>query len=350
VKIDEAKIQEIYEALPEPLLAWYRGSARDLPWRRDREPYHVWLSEIMLQQTRVEAVKLYYTRFLAELPTVEALAATPEEKLLKLWEGLGYYNRARNLQKAARAVVQEYGGRFPDSCETLLSLPGIGAYTAGAVASICFEWPSPAVDGNVLRVLARLCLDFRCVDTPEVKRDVTQRLAAIYPEGHCGDFSQALMELGAVVCVPNGAPKCDACPLARLCLARQSQKEQDLPVKAKKKSRKIQTLTVFVLRCPQGTALCKRGPAGVLSGLWELPNVEGFLPEAAAFRTAANWGVLPEYVEKRVERRHIFTHIEWHMRCYFIACAHPSEQFFWAEPAALENDIALPTAFKKILE
>ena len=190
----------------QPLLGWYRGHARALPWRADREPYHVWLSEIMLQQTRVEAVRGYYARFLAAAPDVFALAALPEAQLLKLWEGLGYYNRARKAQECAREIAAR-GGVWPDTVEGLLALPGIGPYTAGAIASICFERPAAAVDGNVLRVCARVLDDATPIDNAAHKAALTAALSACYPAGHCGDFTQALMELGATVCGPNRAPR-----------------------------------------------------------------------------------------------------------------------------------------------
>ena len=199
-----------------PLLDWFSASARELPWRRDREPYHVWLSEIMLQQTRVEAVKGYYARFLQAAPDVFALAALPEDALLKLWEGLGYYNRARTLQKCAK-VLAENGGRFPETKEGLLALPGIGDYTAGAIASICFEQPCAAVDGNVLRVCTRVLEDFTPIDDASFKKELAAALGGVYPTGRCGDFTQALMELGATVCAPNGEPKCADCPIEAHC-------------------------------------------------------------------------------------------------------------------------------------
>ena len=203
----------------QPLLGWFQAHARALPWRADREPYHVWLSEIMLQQTRVEAVRGYYARFLAAAPDVFALAALPEAQLLKLWEGLGYYNRARKAQECAR-VIAARGGVWPDTVEGLLALPGIGPYTAGAIASICFERPAAAVDGNVLRVCARVLDDTTPIDSAAHKAALTAALSACYPAGHCGDFTQALMELGATVCGPNRAPQCEVCPIAALCLAR----------------------------------------------------------------------------------------------------------------------------------
>lgn len=197
--------------LPELLLPWYQENHRCLPWRETKEPYHIWLSEIMLQQTRVEAVKGYYARFLAALPTVEALANCDDDALHKLWEGLGYYSRVRNLKKAAQVIQERYNGQFPGEYDAVLALPGIGEYTAGAVCSIAFDLPVPAVDGNVLRVFSRLTDDPSPIDLPAVKASVRERLAAIYPK-EAGDFTQALMELGATVCGPNRKPECGSCP------------------------------------------------------------------------------------------------------------------------------------------
>ena len=242
----------------QPLLNWFRTHARTLPWRADREPYHVWLSEIMLQQTRVEAVRGYYARFLAAAPDVFALAALPEAQLLKLWEGLGYYNRARKAQECAR-VIAARGGVWPDTVEGLLALPGIGPYTAGAIASICFERPAAAVDGNVLRVCARVLDDATPIDNAAHKAALTAALSACYPAGHCGDFTQALMELGATVCGPNRAPQCADCPIAALCLARAHGTASALPVKAPKRAKRAEEHTVFCLRCGGRTADCLPG-------------------------------------------------------------------------------------------
>ena len=298
-----------FSALPGRLLPWYEQNRRDLPWRRDREPYHVWLSEIMLQQTRVEAVKGYYARFLAALPTVEALAEADPELCHKLWEGLGYYSRVRNLQKAAQVIVQNLGGVFPRDYAGIRALPGVGDYTAGAVGSISFELPTPAVDGNVLRVAARLALDDRPVDRPAVKRELTAALAEIYPRGRCGDFTQALMELGATVCLPGGAPRCEACPLADLCEAHRAGAELTVPVRTAKKPRRQEAMTVFVLEAPQGLALRKRPNTGLLAGLWELPHVPGLLEPAEALDQAAAWGIRVTELQRQAEKRHIFTHV-----------------------------------------
>ena len=243
--------------LPERLLTWYQAHHRDLPWRQDREPYHVWVSEIMLQQTRVEAVKGYYARFLSRLPTVSDLAEVPEPELLKLWEGLGYYTRARNLKKAAIQIMTEFHGKFPRDYAAIRSLPGIGDYTAGAICSICFEEKTPAVDGNVLRVVSRICDDHRCTDDPKVKRSITSSLAEIYPE-EAGAFTQSLMELGAMVCLPNGAPLCEQCPMLDLCLARMHNTISELPVRKPKKPRRQEDMTVFLLSCGGKIALERR--------------------------------------------------------------------------------------------
>ena len=337
-----------FAPLPGLLLPWYEKNRRDLPWRRDREPYHVWLSEIMLQQTRVEAVKGYYSRFLAALPTVEALAAADEALCHKLWEGLGYYSRVRNLQKAAKVIVEQHGGVFPADYDAIRALPGVGDYTAGAIGSISFELPTPAVDGNVLRVASRLALDETPIDTPAVKKALTNALAAIYPAGRCGDFTQALMELGATVCLPNGAPQCDHCPLSGLCRAHGARRELDVPVRTAKKPRRQETMTVFLLESDRGLAICKRPGRGLLAGLWEFPHVPGKLEAAQALEAAEKLGVKPTELQQVVERRHIFTHVEWDMRGYYLRCEAGGD-FTWATREALAGVYALPTAFRQFL-
>ena len=332
-----------------PLLDWFRQNARDLPWRRDREPYHVWLSEIMLQQTRVEAVKGYYARFLEAAPDVFALSKLPEDRLLKLWEGLGYYNRARNLQKCAR-VLAENGGRFPETKEELRKLPGIGDYTAGAIASICFGQPCAAVDGNVLRVSARVLEDETPIDDAAFKKKLAAALGSVYPAGRCGDFTQALMELGATVCVPNGPPKCEACPIRAHCLASEHGTAQKLPVKKPKKPRREEARTVFLLRCGDHSAVRKRPEAGLLAGLWELPNTEGLLDEAAVGAFLSGLGLGDVRLRAVRDGEHIFTHIRWAMRCYTAECAAMPEAFTWVTTAQLHGEVSLPTAFRQFLE
>ena len=255
------------ENISPALLHWFHANHRILPFRSDPTPYHVWLSEIMLQQTRVSAALPYYERFLAALPDIPALAACEEEKLHKLWEGLGYYSRVRNLQKAAKLVCAQYGGELPADYDALRALPGIGDYTAGAIASISFGLPVPAVDGNVLRVFSRLYNDDRLITDPKVKRAFTARVMEHQPPAAPGDYNQALMELGALVCVPNGAPLCAQCPLSHLCAAHAAGTALTLPRKAAPKARRIEPVTLALVRSPEGVLLQQRPEKGLLAGL-----------------------------------------------------------------------------------
>lgn len=333
-------------ALPRLLPDWYAAHHRDLPWRRDQEPYHVWVSEIMLQQTRVEAVKGYYARFLSRLPGISDLAEVPEPELLKLWEGLGYYTRARNLKKAAMEIMTAHHGEFPQDYAAIRKLPGIGDYTAGAISSICFGAKTPAVDGNVLRVAARLCDYHGCTDDPKVKRAITAALAELYPED-AGTFTQSLMELGATVCLPNGAPLCDECPVRAHCLAQKCGTIDDLPVRKPKKPRRQEDMTVFLLSCGDEIALERRPDTGLLAGLYQFPHLPGHLSPEEIVKAAEDWGLQPEYLEKLVTRTHIFTHIQWNMLGARLHCAVKSPQFLWADKSGGEH--ALPTAFRQFL-
>lgn len=331
------------------LLAWFSENARDLPWRTDRDPYHVWVSEIMLQQTRVEAVKGYYARFLRACPTISSLAEAEEEQLLKLWEGLGYYSRVRNLQRAAKIIMDKHGGEIPKTAKELEQLPGIGAYTAGAVASICFDEPAPAVDGNVLRVMARLLTDSESIDRPQTKKRVTEQLRAVYPKGQCAEFTQSLMELGATVCLPNGAPLCYLCPIRPLCLAYEKGEQTEYPVRDKKKTRRIEQMSVFAMICGDTVAVQKRTKSGLLAGLWEFPNSAPCEDESKAIAQCREMETAPYDLIQSITRTHIFTHIEWQMTCYLIRCRKQSRRFVWADAAQLRNEIALPTAFRQFL-
>ena len=352
VQIEHLPLKEIQT----PLLLWYRQNARELPWRSDPSPYRVWVSEIMLQQTRVEAVKPYFARFMKELPTVKALSRAKDEKLMKLWEGLGYYSRARNLRKAAQVVMAEYEGRLPGDPKQLQKLPGIGSYTAGAVASIAFGVPAPAVDGNVLRVVMRVLSCYENIDLPPVRRAVENALRLIMPKERPGDFNQALMELGATVCLPNGAPKCTQCPLQAQCRARRCHVISELPVRAEKKKRRVEDLTVFVLirETKAGklqTALRRRPGTGLLAGLWEFPHIGGMLKEDELSKLPGQWDIKPiQLLEKRTAK-HIFTHIEWHMTGYLLKVeAGDNTPFTWADSHALSGVYAVPSAFSAFLE
>ena len=339
-------MEKEFLGLPEALLPWYAAHKRDLPWRRDREAYHVWLSEIMLQQTRVEAVKGYYTRFLENLPTIADLAACEDDRLRKLWEGLGYYSRVRNLKKAAQVIMEEYGGEFPRVYAAVRALPGIGDYTVGAICSIVYEMPTPAVDGNVLRVAARLWDDATPIDMTAQKEKVRQALAQIYPKGQCGAFTQALMELGATVCLPGGAPRCDSCPARELCLARARGTAGVLPVRLPKKEKRREQMTVFVLRQGERYALRRREEKGLLAGLWEFPHVPGTLSQEEALKAVKAMGLRPTELLRMVERSHIFTHLVWEMRCYYLDCQGAGEELTWRTWEEIEADTALPTAFR----
>ncbi len=345
--------EELTDRIVKPLLEWYDRGRRILPWREEPTPYHVWLSEIMLQQTRVEAVKPYYDRFLQTIPDPESLACVEEEKLLKLWEGLGYYNRARNLKKAAQMIMDEYGGRMPEQYEALLALPGIGSYTAGAIASIAFGQAYPAVDGNVLRILARLRADDRDVLDAKVKRAVEGELLSVMPKDRPGDFNQALMELGATVCIPNGTPKCGDCPWKAFCRARQEGRATEFPKKAKRKPRRIEERTILVIQDADRVALCKRPDRGLLAGMYEFPSLEGHCKERQVASYLRKLGLSPIRIRELPPAKHIFTHKEWHMIGYLVRVdeldrmetGEGAQAFVFVEPEETRTSYPIPSAF-----
>ncbi len=335
--------------LPEKLLSWYQQNKRDLSWRQDKEPYHVWLSEIMLQQTRVEAVKGYYRRFLQALPTAEALADCPDDALYKLWEGLGYYSRVRNLKKAAQVIVSQYGGQFPWEYGQVLALPGVGEYTAGAICSICFDQPTPAVDGNVMRVMSRLLDDHTSIDTPAQKRYVQGLLSACYPP-EAGMFTQALMELGATLCGPNRQPQCESCPCMEICLGYARGTACQLPVRTPKKSKKQEDRTVLILRCGENFALCKRPDRGLLAGLWQFPDLSGMLTPEQALDAVRTMGMEPTNILRQSEKIHVFTHVQWNMRGYYLEVRNQVPEFSWVNAGEIDKSYALPTAYRQFWE
>ena len=334
----------------QPLISWYRQNKRILPWRDQKNAYYTWVSEIMLQQTRVEAVKPYFLRFIGELPDVKALAECPEEKLMKLWEGLGYYNRVRNMQTAAQNVVSEYSGILPASYEELLALKGIGSYTAGAIASIAYDIPVPAV----LRVFSRITEDRQDIMKQSVRRQVEEKLLGIMPKEAPGDFNQALMELGAVVCVPNGPARCTECPVAAFCRAYHHGIVDELPVKAPKKKRTIENRTVLVIQDGERTAIHKRPQEGLLAGLYELPNVEGHLSMDEALQKVKEMNLEPLHIEPLPEAKHIFSHIEWRMTGYRIRVSSLEERkessFIFTEKKQSEKQYAIPSAFRAYIK
>lgn len=329
------------------IIAWYRENGRSLPWREDRTPYHVWISEIMLQQTRIEAVIPYYRRFLDAFPTVRDLADCDDDRLMKLWEGLGYYSRARNLKKAARAIADTYGGELPVTVQELRKLPGIGDYTAGAVASIACGQPEPAVDGNVMRVLSRLLCDGGDITEAAVKKRMTDALREIYPMGddaRC--LTEGLMELGEVLCIPNGTPRCGSCPLCAVCRGRLTGTAECYPVKSPKKPRKIEERTVILLRCGNRYAVCRR-KEGLLIGMWEFPSFPGHLTPEECIGKIRRAGGEVISAEKTVSAKHIFTHVEWHMIGYAAEVSAEIPGFVWAAAGEIRGNYAIPTALKK---
>lgn len=341
------------------LLSWYDYNARLLPWRSDPAPYHVWISEIMLQQTRVEAVKASYDRWMRELPDIKSLAEVSDEKLMKLWEGLGYYNRARNLKEAALSVMEDYGGELPADRQELMKLKGIGQYTSGAIASIAFGLPEAAVDGNVLRVFARLLGESGQIGSAYVKQSITNEVYRVLPHERPGDFNQALMDLGATVCLPVGKPLCDRCPFESACAAHHQGRETDYPVRPQKKERKKEKKTVLVIEAPmkdaegeRGFVLHKRPGTGLLPDLWEFPNLEGTYTGAKVLELADTWGLGDYEIQDMGKGKHIFSHVEWQMRGYRLITAGIPEDLCrkkaWkiVSRGNLENRYAVPSAFE----
>ena len=339
----------LYE-IADPLIRWYRENKRDLPWRHQPDAYHVWVSEIMLQQTRVEAVKAYYERFLRELPTIRSLAEAEEDTLLKLWEGLGYYNRVRNMQKAAQQIMVDYDGEFPDTYEEIRKLKGIGSYTAGAISAFVYGIPAPAVDGNVMRVVSRLTGSRDDIMKQKVKTQIEHALEKVIPADAASDFNQGLIELGAIVCVPNGEPKCEMCPVAHLCEARRQGLTDEIPVRSKGKARKIEERTVLLFKDNNKIAVKKRPSRGLLAGLYEFPNVLGNLTMEEVTAYSKKIGLMPIRVKELDPAKHIFSHIEWHMTGYEILVDElektNEEGFLFIHPEEIEREYPIPSAFE----
>lgn len=339
--------ENIIQTIQHNLLHWYDNNARDLPWRKTKDPYKIWVSEIMLQQTKVEAVKGYYMRFLEKLPTVEHLANVSEDELYKLWQGLGYYRRAKHMQQAAQMIIRDFNNNFPNTKEKLLRLKGVGDYSASAIASIAFHEQAAVVDGNVLRVYARLFELYGDITKTTTKQNIASIAKNLLPSNRVGDFNQAVMELGATVCLPNGAPLCNKCPLQSLCLAYKKNLQQNLPVRAEKKQRSIEQKTVYVIINNNKYLLHKRDSSGLLANLWEFMNTGGFLSEEQSKEFLNNLGLQVVSIEKTKNTKHIFTHKEWHMQGYVVVVSNlPTlTNSVFVSKKELEQSYPIPNAF-----
>lgn len=340
---------DLMRKMLDPIVKWYQENKRELPWRKGKNPYSIWISEIMLQQTRIEAVMGYYERFLKSLPTVKDLAEVDEEKLLKLWEGLGYYNRARNLKKAAQIVQEKYDGEMPKSYQELLELPGIGEYTAGAIASIAYDEQVPAVDGNVLRVVSRVVASKKDVLDAKTKKEFTEKLKKIMPN-QAGDFNEGLMELGERICLPNGEPICEQCPLQEFCLVKKENLTMNIPVRNAKIKRKKEQKTVLLCEFQDKIAIRKRESTGLLANLYEFPNVDKKLTKKEIPEVVQKWNLSANKIEKAGTHRHIFSHVEWDMVGFKIFVENINEEFLWVEKQELLEKYPIPGAFSKFRE
>lgn len=330
-------------------MCWYDATRRALPFRETRDPYAIWVSEVMLQQTRAETVIGYYRRFMEAFPTLQSLAEAEEQQVLKAWEGLGYYSRARNLHACARQVVSEYGGNFPQSIQALKKLPGIGDYTAGAVASIAFGVRTPAVDGNVERVVSRLMGIREDVGIPSVRRALRAEAEALVPEGRPGDFNQAMMELGARVCQP--APRCAECPVQSFCDAYAAGDADALPIKQRKAPQRVIPRGVALIRY-EGRLLLQRREERLLQGLWCFPGFDGLDAGSEVAARLKRLGIDARFIGEIGNARHVFTHIIWEMTLLSFEAespACPPEGFLWADRMVLDA-LPLPTAMKAAKE
>ncbi len=326
-----------------PLLEWYDTNKRDLPWRKDTDPYHIWISEIMLQQTRIEAVISYYQKFIKEVPNILSLSQISDERLLKLWEGLGYYTRARNLKKAAHIIIEKYQGNFPNTYKELLLLPGIGEYTASAIGSISFSLKEATVDGNVLRVYMRIHNCFDNIDELKTRKQVRNNLNTIIPD-RSGDFNQALMELGEVICLPNAEPKCNRCPISKYCKAYQNNTYKSIPVRNEKKQKKEEKYTILLFSYQNKIAIEKR-KEGLLSHLFQFPNIEGHLSLTELKKHLQDQKIKYHHIQKEISYTHIFTHRKWNMVAYYIELTE-EQDFHFVSLEELEKKYPLPTAFQ----
>lgn len=332
------------------IIEWYAQNRRDFPWRNDPSPYKVWISEVMLQQTRIETVLPYYRRFMAELPTIRSLSEVDEDRLLKLWQGLGYYSRAKNLRRAARMLMRDYDGFLPRSAKELRKLPGIGDYTAGAIASIAFQLPEPAVDGNVLRVVSRLLASYDDVTLPSTKARITELLRDVYPNGeNAALLTEGIMELGETVCIPGEKPKCRLCPARGECVAHEKRIQERLPIRKDALPRRTEEKTILLLHYEKRFALHRRGK-GLLADMWEIPSYDGNLSESDVTEKLAAEGIGVRSITPICNAKHLFSHVEWYMTGYRVECANRSERLIWETPENIRTLYAIPSAYRKYLK
>lgn len=341
--------EETIIAFQNKLLEWYHQHARILPWRKNPSPYRVWISEVMLQQTKVDTVKPYFERFIKEVPNISALAVIAEDQLLKLWEGLGYYSRARNLKKSAIKIQENFEGKIPSAKSSLETLPGIGPYTAGAISSISFNKRETAVDGNVIRVIARITANNNNMSQSNSKKELEEVVVSLLPKKRIGDFNQALMELGATICLPKNQLKCNSCPVCTLCEANKKGIAETLPIKNRKKKRKIEKRTVLLLQHNGKIALQKRPEKGLLSNLWEFPNIEGHLSVKQCKEYLDSLGIKKDAdMISLPTSKHLFTHLEWHMEGFFLQIKKLPQisKLTWVTTEEIKTSYAIPSAFK----
>lgn len=341
--------QSFKQEINQNLFLWYQHNKRHLPWRSTKDPYAIWVSEIMLQQTRVEAVKTYYDRWMTVLPTVTHLAEIDDDLLYKLWQGLGYYARVRNMKKAAVMIVSKYHEVFPTTKKELLELPGIGDYTSSAIASISFGEQVASVDGNVLRVVSRLFGFYDDITKKETVKKITNVVEELMLNQDAGKMNQAWMELGALICIPNGMPKCNSCPLQNFCIARAKNIISEIPVKPQKKSRKNILLTVLLLEYNDKWFIHKRSASGLLANLWEYINLENHLSIEEVISWCEQHGMIVEMIEKMISSKHIFTHLEWNMKGYHIRISSMKEELESTKLVSateIKQIYSIPSAFQ----
>lgn len=351
-KINKIDIEEFQQ----DLIRWFEAEQRDLPWRKDSDPYKVWVSEIMLQQTRVDTVIPYYNRFLEKFPTIESFAEADEESVLKIWEGLGYYSRARNLHSAIKEVVAAYGGKVPDQKEEILKLKGVGPYTAGAVLSIAYGKPEPAVDGNVMRVLSRILLITEDIAVPAARKTFEEGARTLMFEPNPSYFNQALMELGALVCTPT-SPSCLLCPVQKHCSAFEKGVQDELPVKTRKKNTRHDKLAAIVLQNEKGEFLIRKRPAeGLLANLWEFPSLK-MQPVLEPHETLQDFLMTEYSIDVEVAPvsfttvDHVFTHLKWTIHAFHGKVAgarlEENERVRFVTEKEM-NELAFPVSHQKI--